>query len=130
MSAAGSDSQGQKRKNFNISKREEVVRHLLASSKDGVRRHGSFQEAAEKYGCHWETIKRIWRKHEERVESGDPTAYTGNERKGNSGRKGLDVETLQSRLLDIPLNERTTQRRLAAALGIPTTTTTTSRRLA
>eukprot|EP00904_Undaria_pinnatifida_P000354 jgi/Undpi1/10319/HiC_scaffold_28.g12770.m1 len=122
MSAAGSASQGQKRKNFNISQREEVVRHLLASSKDGVRRHGSFQEAAEKYGCHWETIKRIWRKHEERVESGDPTAYIGNERKENSGRKGLDVETLQSRLLDIPPNERTTQRRLAAALGIPTTT--------
>eukprot|EP00904_Undaria_pinnatifida_P013945 jgi/Undpi1/9681/HiC_scaffold_27.g12137.m1 len=89
-------------------------------SKDGVRRHGSFQKAAEKYGCHWETIKRIWRKHEEPVESGDPTAYIGNERKGNSGRNGLDVETL------VPpaghSAERNAQRRLAAALGIPTTT--------
>ena len=42
MSAAGSASQGKKRKNFNTLEREEVIRYLLASSKDGVRQHGSY----------------------------------------------------------------------------------------
>ncbi|CAB1119623.1 unnamed protein product [Ectocarpus sp. CCAP 1310/34] len=122
MSAAGSASQGLKRKNFNVSEREEVVRYLLADSEDGVRQHGSYHRAAEKYGCHWETIKRIWQKHEKREESGDPSLYIGNDRKGHSGCKGIDIENLRARLLEIPLNERTTQRRLAAALGIPKST--------
>jgi transcriptional regulator of acetoin/glycerol metabolism len=119
MSAAGSASQGTKRKNFNVLEREEVIRHLLANSEDGVLRHGAYQEAAEKYGCSWKTIKGVWAKHEQREAAGDPSAYIGNNRKGNSGRKGIDLEDLRTRLRDIPLNERTTQRRLAAALGIP-----------
>ncbi|CAB1108390.1 unnamed protein product [Ectocarpus sp. CCAP 1310/34] len=119
MSAAGSASQGTKRKNFNALEREEVIRHLLANSEDGVLRHGAYQEAAEKYGCSWKTIKGVWAKHEQREAAGDPSAYIGNNRKGNSGRKGIDLEDLRTRLRDIPLNERTTQRRLAAALGIP-----------
>ncbi|CAB1099225.1 unnamed protein product [Ectocarpus sp. CCAP 1310/34] len=45
-----------------------------------------------------------------------------NRRKGNSGRKGIPLEELKERLRDIPLNDRTTQRRLAAALGIPKST--------
>ncbi|CAB1098006.1 unnamed protein product [Ectocarpus sp. CCAP 1310/34] len=44
-----------------------------------------------------------------------------NRRMGNSGRKGIPLEELRERLRDIPLN-RTTQRRLAAALGIPKST--------
>ena len=36
MSGAESASVGQKRKNFNLSEREELVRHLLAGSEDGV----------------------------------------------------------------------------------------------
>eukprot|EP00904_Undaria_pinnatifida_P006756 jgi/Undpi1/320/HiC_scaffold_1.g00316.m1 len=119
MSAAGSASQGTKRKNFNVLEREEVIRHLLANSKDGVLRHGSYQEAAVKYGCGWETIKGVWAKHEQREAAGDPSAYIGNNRKGKSGRKGIDLEDLRTRLRDIPLNGRTTRRRLAAALGIP-----------
>ena len=59
MPAAGSASQGQKGKNFNVLKREEVIRYFLATSKDEVRRHGSFQEAAVKYGCSWKTKKKL-----------------------------------------------------------------------
>ena len=103
MSAAGSASQGTKRKNFNVLEREEVIRHLLANSKDRVLRHGSYQEAAVKYGCGWETIKGVWAKHEQREAAGDPSAYIGNNRKGKSGRKGIDLEDLRTRLRDIPL---------------------------
>ena len=41
---------------------------------------------------------------------------------GNSGRKRIDLEELRERLRDIPLNDRTTVRRLAAALDIPRST--------
>ncbi|CAM9341942.1 unnamed protein product, partial [Ectocarpus sp. 8 AP-2014] len=68
--------------------------------------HGSFQQATVKYGCHWETLKRIWVKHEKREEGGGPSTYIGNDRKGNSGQKGVDIENLRARLLEIPLNER------------------------
>eukprot|EP00903_Cladosiphon_okamuranus_P014913 g13809.t1 len=61
-------------------------------------------------------------KHVKREEDGDHSAYIGTNRKGNSGRKGIDIENLQARLRDIPLNDRTTQRRLAAALDIPQST--------
>ena len=42
MSGAESASVGQKRKNFNLSEREELVRHLLAGSEDGVLKHGAY----------------------------------------------------------------------------------------
>ena len=41
MSGAEGASVGQKRKNFNLSEREELVRHLLAGSEDGVLKHGA-----------------------------------------------------------------------------------------
>ena len=40
-------------------------------------------------------------------------------RKGKCGQKGINIEELRERLSDIPLSDRTTQRRLASALGIP-----------
>lgn len=73
-----------------------MIRTLLASSEDGVRKHGSFQEAAVKYGCSWKTIKAVWLKHVEREESGDASVYIGNDRKGNSGRKGIDIENIRT----------------------------------
>ena len=54
--------------------------------------------------------------------SGVANPNVSSKRKGNSGRKGITVEELRERLTHIPLNARTTQRRLAAALGIPQST--------
>ena len=54
--------------------------------------------------------------------SGVANPNMSSKRKGNSGRKGIAVEELRERLTRIPLNARTTQRRLAAALGIPQST--------
>ncbi|CAB1096650.1 unnamed protein product [Ectocarpus sp. CCAP 1310/34] len=56
MSAAGSASQVEKR---NKEESEEVIRYLLAGSKNRVLRYGAFKEAGETFGCHWETIKRL-----------------------------------------------------------------------
>ncbi|CAN0383563.1 unnamed protein product, partial [Pylaiella littoralis] len=122
MSAAGSASRVAKRKNFNNSEKEEVNRHLLTCSKNGVLPYGAFKAAAEKFGCHWETIKKLWRRYDTQHKAGVSSPQLANRRNGNSGRKGIPIEELRERLRDIPLNNRTTQRRLAAALEIPLTT--------
>ncbi|CAB1110340.1 unnamed protein product [Ectocarpus sp. CCAP 1310/34] len=67
-------------------------------------------------------FKRLWVRYEAQRKAGVARPKIGNLRKGNSGRKGIPIQELRERLRDIPLNDRTTQRRLAAALGIATTT--------
>ena len=59
MSGTESVFLGQERKNFALSEREELVRHLLAGSEDEVLKRDALQKAAEKYGCHWQTIERV-----------------------------------------------------------------------
>ncbi|CAM9907919.1 unnamed protein product [Pylaiella littoralis] len=67
-------------------------------------------------------MKRLWRKYDQQHTARVASPNLANARKGNSGRKGIDKQELRERLRDIPLNDRTTQRRLAAALGIPHST--------
>ena len=121
MSTAGSASQVAKRKNFTTSEKK-VIRFLLAGSNNGVLKHGAFTASAEKFGCCWETIKRLWRRYDQQHKAGVASPQLANRRKGNSGQRGIPLEELRARLRDIPLNDRTTQRRLAAALGVPLTT--------
>ena len=101
-----------KRKNFNDSEKDEVIRYLLAGSTAGVLRRGAYKDAGEKFGCYWT-------KYDQQHKAGVANPQLANRRKGNNGQKGVDAEELRVRLRDIPLNDRTTQRRLAAALGIP-----------
>ena len=111
-----------KRKNLNDLKKAAVIRHLLAGSKDGVLKRGACKAAAEEFGCELHSIKRLWRKFHEQHQAGVAHAQLANGRKGKSGRKGIPIEELRARLRDISLNDRTTQRRLAPALGIPKAT--------
>ncbi|CAM9920520.1 unnamed protein product, partial [Sphacelaria rigidula] len=112
----------QKRKNLDDPEREEDIRYLLTRSVDGVLKRDAYKNTAAKFGCHWETIERVWLKYEEEIAAGfaHPNLQSGC--KGNSGKKGIGIEELRTRLRDIPLNKRTTQRRLAAALGVAKTT--------
>ena len=111
-----------KRKNLNDLEKAAVIWHLLAGSKDGVLKRGAYKAAAEEFGCEWQSIKRLRRKYNEQHQAGVAHPQLANGRKGKSGRKGIPIEELRARLRDIPLNDRTTQRRLAAALGIPQAT--------
>ena len=111
-----------KRKNLNDLEKAGVIRHLLAGSKDEVMKRGAYKAAAEEFGCGWQLIKRLWRKYDEQHQAGVAHRQLADGRKGKSGRKGILIEELRARLRDIPLNDRTTQRRLAAALGIPQAT--------
>ena len=116
MSAAGGASQGAKRKNFSSSERDALILYVLSGSKDGVLKRGAYTEAASRYEWHWETIKRIWIDYENQRTAGVENP------KLVSGRKGVDITELRTRLRDVPLNQRTTIRRLARALGVPKST--------
>lgn len=122
MSAAGSAAQVPKRKNFTKEEKEEVIRHLLAGSNKGKVQKGAYKQAAEEFGCCPETISRLWASYTQQRNAGVAHPDLTSGRKGKSGRKGIPLEVLRERLRDIPLNERTTQRSLALALGIPKTT--------
>ena len=122
MPAAGEASQGPKRKNLNSLEREEVIRYVLAGSNNGVLKRGAYKAAAVESGCEWQSIKRLWKKYEKQRQAGVAHQQLESGRKGKTGRKSIPIEELRARLREIPLNDRTIQRRLAAALGIPTTT--------
>ncbi|CAM9400219.1 unnamed protein product [Sphacelaria rigidula] len=118
MSAVGGADQVQERKNFNTSEKNQVIRHLLAGSKNSVPEHGAFKAAAEKFGCCSEAISRLWKKDDLQHKAGIANPKLTNGRRGKCGQKGINIPELTARLQDIPLNARATQRRLAAALGI------------
>lgn len=105
-------------KNFN----DKVIRYLLAGSKGGVPQRGVYNKAAAKYGCGWQSIQRLWRSRDEQHGEGVANPQLAYGRKGRSDRKRTPIADLRFRSRDIPLNERTTQRRLAAALGIALST--------
>ena len=63
--------------------------------------------------------KRLWKKYDDQKRAGVAHPQLESGRKRKCGQKGINIEELRGRLHDIPLSDRTTQRRLASALGIP-----------
>ena len=59
------------------------------------------------------------KKHDEQKQAGVAHPQLESCRKGKCGQKRMNIQELRERLRDIPLSDRTTQRRLASALGIP-----------
>ena len=86
MSGAGSAPRGPKRKNFNDLEKAAMIRHLFAGSKDGVLRRGAYKAAAEKFGCHWQSIQRLWRKYDEQQQAGVAFPQLANGRKRKNGK--------------------------------------------
>ena len=74
---------------------------------------------ADKFNCDWRTVRLLWKRYHEQKEAGAATPHQTSRRKGNSGRKCIDLDELREQPRGIPLNDRTTVRRLAAALDIP-----------
>ncbi|CAN0075017.1 unnamed protein product, partial [Pylaiella littoralis] len=105
-------------KNLTRDEKDEVIRHLLAGSSNGILGHGAYKEAAATFGCCWKTISRLWKRYELQRQAGVTTPNLNSGREGNSGLKGHNLEELREKLADTPLNDRTTMRRLAEALGI------------
>ncbi|CAN0382926.1 unnamed protein product [Pylaiella littoralis] len=99
-----------------------MIDDLLRGSKNGVLQRGDFKTVGALYQQHPETVSRHWRLYQQKKEAGEQNPDLSNKRKGNSGRTGINIPVLVEKLAEIPLKNRTTQRSIAAALGIPKTT--------
>ncbi|CAN0083821.1 unnamed protein product, partial [Pylaiella littoralis] len=110
------------RKNLTTSEKRGMIDDLLRGSKNGVLQRGDFKRVGALYQQHPETVSRHWRLYQQKKEAGEQNPDLSNKRKGNSGRTGINIPVLVEKLAEIPLKNRTTQRSVAAALGIPKTT--------
>ncbi len=110
------------RKNLKDSERRAVIHELLQGSRNGELRYGDLKRVAKMFGISWHSVSRLWRNYTTQKGQGVLDPNLGSKRKGNSGRKGVNIEELKEKLRQIPQRNRTSQRALAAQLGIPKST--------
>ena len=110
------------RVNLTEAQRREAIEELLRCSNKGKLSRGDFKRVAETYKCHPKQISIAWKRHEKQKADGVVAVDLGNRRKGRSGRRGINLDYLREALKDVPVEARTSQRSVAAALGIPHST--------
>ena len=118
--AAGAETK--KRKNMSSDERRAALDELLARSNNGTIRRGDFGVAGDQFGTTRHTMARLWKHYQQEKAAGKSSPAVNNRRKGNSGGKSKDLTPFKEALRDIPLKLRTTQRLIAAALGMSRTT--------
>ncbi len=111
-----------RRKNLKDSERRAVIHELLQGSRNGTLCYGDLKRVAKMFGISWHSVSRLWRNYTAQKSQGILDPNLDSKRKGNSGRKGVNIEELKERLRQIPQRSRTSQRALAAQLGIPKST--------
>ncbi len=111
-----------RRKNLKDSERRAVIHELLQGSRNGALRYGDLKRVAKIFGISWHSVSRLWRNYTTQKGQGILDPNLNSKRKGNSGRKGINIEELKEKLRQIPQGSRTSQRALAAQLGIPKST--------
>ncbi|CAM9144343.1 unnamed protein product, partial [Laminaria digitata] len=109
------------RTNLTENQRHRVIEHLLKESKQGKLNHGDLTNTPNEWSCSTKQITRLWKQYQQQVADGVANIDLHNKRRGNSGRKGIDTAKLKEALRDAPLKNRTTQRAVAAELGISQT---------
>lgn len=122
MSSDESAAETPKRKNLNVAERSAVIAELLKGSNNGILRKGDFTRVGILFQTNRRVIARLWTCYQHQKAAGVLSPDLHNKRRGNSGRKGHNIDALRQTLKDIPIKNRTTLRGLAAALGIPKTT--------
>jgi hypothetical protein len=134
--------QGNKRKReATLVDRKAIFAMLLVHVQDGELKRGSFVRVADAFGMSDDTVRRIWRTTLSNMQAhlaSQPHVETqllldslslplnrfpdhvfDSNKKANCGRKRiLDRQVLAERTANLPLNERSTHRNHAAALGI------------
>ncbi len=111
-----------RRKNLKGFERRAVIHELLQGSRDGTLCYGDLKRVANMFGISWHSVSRLWRNYTTQKSQGILDPNLDSKRKGNSGRKGVNIEELKEKLSHIPQRNRTSQRALAAQLGIPKST--------
>ncbi|CAM9233971.1 unnamed protein product [Pylaiella littoralis] len=82
---------------------------------------GDLKRVGEQFQQHPQTISRLWKDYNKQKDAGEVDPNLDNKRKQKSGRKGIDLVSIQAALAGIPIKNRTTIRGVAA-LGIPRST--------
>jgi transposase-like protein len=101
---------------------------LVGSERDAdnhhppILRRGIFSEVAQRFGVSRSQIHRIWKRAKTNYENPNVKAFRATpQKKGNSGRPRLyDPDELRATIQEIPLSQRTSLRKLAAAVDMPT----------
>ena len=122
MSASESAANPPKRNNLTTSQKRGMIDELLKGSTNGVLIHGDLGRVADIYGQHRHTVSKYWKEYKKQKDAGEEDPDLHNKQRGNSGKKGIDLAPLLEALKEIPLKNRTTQRSIAAFLGIAQST--------
>ncbi|CAN0565666.1 unnamed protein product, partial [Laminaria digitata] len=107
------------RNNLNEKQRHRLIEHLLSGSTQGKLGKNDVKKAAEEFACSIYQVRSVWNRYKQQKADGVDIDLR-NRRFGNSGQKGVDVEKVKETIRDVPLKNRTTQRAVAAQLGIST----------
>ncbi|CAM9980554.1 unnamed protein product [Laminaria digitata] len=111
-----------KRKNLTTPERRAVISELLTGSNKGTLARGDLTRVAQMFDTNRSTIAKLWKEYGKQKSNGVVDPDLSSRRKGNSGHKGIDLEHFREALAQIPMKNRTSQRALAAALGMPRST--------
>ena len=124
MSVAGGAAGTGSRKNLKENERRAVIDELLEGSKKGKLACGDIKRVAQQFACSRKQVATVRKRYKEQKDAGIAAPSLRSKRGENSGKKGIDLEELRDKLRHKPLKNRTTQRAVAAQLGIPHTTLT------
>ncbi|CAM9673728.1 unnamed protein product, partial [Laminaria digitata] len=108
--------------NLNENQRRRLIEHLLSGSTKGKLDKGALKEAASVFSCSRKQVSGVWKRYQQQAADGVLVMDVRQKRLGNSGQRVIDVEKLKEALQQVPLKNRTTQKSVAAQLGIPHST--------
>ena len=78
--------------------RSRLIEHLLSGSKGGKLRPGDLKNAAKELSCSRYQVMGVWKRYNQQKENGVVATDLRNRRRGNSGREGFDLATLNEAL--------------------------------
>uniref|UniRef100_A0A0A9GMZ7 DUF7769 domain-containing protein n=1 Tax=Arundo donax TaxID=35708 RepID=A0A0A9GMZ7_ARUDO len=102
-------------KNLTNTQRQEIYEALLATSNRGILNKDCTTILAEQYNVSIRTVQRVWNRSKECRSNGVPVEVSSR-KASNYGRKKIQVDL--SQVASIPLNNRSTLKRLAKELGV------------
>ncbi|KAF0690738.1 Aste57867_17890 [Aphanomyces stellatus] len=113
----------ERRRNLSDVDRRTAYEMLLEAAANGVLPRGTFVNTAHHFGCHADTISRIWSRARESLAAGAAIADTAARIKGNCGAKRKrSPSEIEAAIKAVPQQDRQTMRSLETHSKIPKTT--------
>ena len=106
-------------KNLTSQERHEIVLFLLENSFHGLLSNNLVAETSERFQCHSNTIRLIWRRWLDPNAPGEGLSKVDSYIKKKCGRKAVyDYTELTKRIVQLPIRKRSTIRDMAGALHV------------